>query len=70
MEQAEQLVGRKVVDARGLDVGVVLDVGIGDLRAPKFLLVGPAPSPASRFVRVEMRDVAEVLPDAVRLRQR
>lgn len=65
--QAEQLLGRKVVDGSGLDVGVVLDVGIGEQRAPKFLLVGPAP--AARYVRIEMRDVAEVLPDAVRLRQ-
>lgn len=66
MTQAEQLLGRKVVDGRGSDVGVVLDVGIGEQRAPKFLLVGPAPA---RYVRVEMRDVAEVLPDAVRLRR-
>jgi sporulation protein YlmC with PRC-barrel domain len=67
MMEAEQLLGRRVVDAGGSSVGVVLDVGLGEQRAPKFLLVGPGQQ--QRFVRVEMRDVAEVLPDAVRLRQ-
>jgi len=67
MMEAEQLLGRKVVDAGGLDVGVVLDVGIGEQRAPKFLLVG---KPSARYQRVEMRDVAEVKPDLVLLRHR
>jgi sporulation protein YlmC with PRC-barrel domain len=62
---AEALLGRRVVDAHGSTVGVVLDVGIGEQRAPKFLLVGPSPQ---LLRRVEMRDVAEAASGALRLR--
>lgn len=67
---AESLLGRRVLDAAGSDVGVVVDVGTGERWAPKFLLVGPGrvggkPQP---IVRVEMREVVALSEDAVHLR--
>lgn len=67
---AEALLGRKVVDAAGKPVGVVVDVGTGERWSPKFLLVGPArPQPRPHpIVRVEIREVAALTEDAVQLR--
>jgi sporulation protein YlmC with PRC-barrel domain len=66
MLEAEDLLGRRVLDGAGCEVGVVLDVGTGEHRAAKFLLVGA--SEGERVVRVEIRDVARLDGDALRLR--
>jgi hypothetical protein len=67
---AEALLGRKVVDARGQDVGVVVDVGTGERWAPKFLLVNAPPRADGKpaYVRVEMREVVGVSGDVLTVR--
>lgn len=68
---SESLLGLRVLDARGQDVGVVVDVGTGERYAPKFLIIGPVDAAAPRphpIVRVDMREVEELQPGALRLR--
>ncbi|HEV8360289.1 MAG TPA: hypothetical protein VGR28_07545 [Candidatus Thermoplasmatota archaeon] len=62
---ADALLGRRVLDRAGQDLGVVVDVGTGELRAPKFLLVGAADT---RMLRVEARDVEALDAPVLRVR--
>jgi len=66
---ADALLGRKVVDARGQDVGVVVDVGTGERWAPKFLLVNAKRGDGKpAYVRVELREVVDVGKDVLTVR--
>jgi hypothetical protein len=58
---ADALLGRKVKDEGGKDVGTVVDVGTGDFWAPKFLLVTtPRPDGKAAYVRVEARELLDL----------
>lgn len=69
MIASDDLLGRKVVDAHGADVGVVVDVGSGK-RHIGFVLVGPAkvtrgPAP---ILRVDLDEVTAFDGGVLRLR--
>lgn len=66
---SDALLGRKVVDHAGNDVGVVLDVA-APRRQSGFVLVGPARvgSKAQPILRVDLHEVAAFRDGVLRLR--